>query len=226
MQTRCGGVLRRLSIFDQNAPMLQADQRVPPRRWHALHWLTFLLTAIVLAAIAWVQDYPDTILASDGTSFHFGWPFLHSTTHSALIAAAFGRPRDDLALCANVIVWIVMVLSVTTTVEDWRSQGRWFRVSVRQLLGVVAVIALVLAWPRLPLPSETLSLDDFGSIEINTRFRSWPWPARLPLLFAGGCVAYAGGRLVCSCLEWAGRAVAKRMFRQKPIEMAGGPGGG
>jgi hypothetical protein len=186
--------------------------RPTPRPWFALHWLTVLLTAIVLCDIAWAQDYSDTIWAEDSLSFHFGWPFLHSTTHSALVAAAFGRPWDGLALVANVVVWIVLVLSVVSMIEGWRQpSGCWFRISVRQLLGVIAAIAVMLAWRRLQTPLLTLSLSDLGSVELNTGFRSWPWLAQLPLLFGCGCAVYTAGVLAFRLVASARRRITRQM---------------
>ena len=193
---------------------------VPKRPWYRLHWLTVAIFSVVLGAVVYREMEQNQQSKGHGKNefgpisfvvYECGWPVRHryvfienTTLPSSVPATASQRHLVPWALTFNVLLGLILVMSAMITVEHRCRTVKLWQVTLREMLVVTAILALLL-WLAMEEERLLFPLSNSGTDvtflhephDFNSPLLGLMYPQSWPILFALGCTVYLLGWLVC-----------------------------
>ncbi|MBC7854632.1 MAG: hypothetical protein IAF94_14465 [Pirellulaceae bacterium] len=192
----------------------------PKRPWYRLHWLTVAVCSVVLGAVVFREMEQNEQGRGHGTNdfgpisfveYESGWPLRHRYVWIDFTTLPSGIPATSTlghlmpwALTVNVLLGLILVMSAMITVEHRCRTVKLWQVTLREMLVVTAILALLL-WlameeERLLFPLSKSGTDVAFLHEPHDFSRpllGLVYPHRWPILFGLGCTVYLLGWLTC-----------------------------
>jgi hypothetical protein len=186
------------------------------RPWYRLHWLTWVVMALVISAIGnrqmearWSR-YP----SSYGyiKDIRIGWPTIHLTSTER--GSMFPEPGDKPSftyhwhysrLVFNLVLCLILTAATGHVLELWLRSPNRMQVTLGSLLGFMSVLAVLagLASETIEFTIPWFDLRSYGLFIWDDLRRPLQWP----ILFALGCMLYSLGWLALALLRWAYRLI-------------------
>ncbi len=142
-------------------------------------------------------------LATEDSSYHQGWPiaFWHSFEHVALPEFEVLERQTTWhigGLVFGVATWLLLVFATATTVETWQANGIHFQFTLRMLLALVGVVAIVagLYTSEIPVPMILPGNKEWTESVSHCGLDDSAWYVTVTMLIAIGCVAFQAILLV------------------------------
>jgi hypothetical protein len=189
------------------------------RPWYRLHWVTWVVLAVVMAALVYRELEPTRfdgghfLTKSGRISFsevEFGWPFPYSVRWESEVSSfQYSFPWQMQIVTIDAIFCCLVASCTARVVEGWLRSSAMWRVSLRSMMGTTFLIAVLLA---LAVQHEAIAgiMTPWGGP--STRFVSWNEfmrPVRWPVLFGVACTIYSLGWLALALLRRAYRLVRR-----------------
>ena len=186
---------------------------VPKRPWYRLHWVTWVVILLVIAALAYreqvAQRFDGGWVSTDQATMdldelRFGWPYAH------LIHYDFGSASMTSGwhwgwFGVNVVCCLLLTVFAASVVET-RLRGPTPRqITIRFLLVVVAIAGVLMGLALQP-DGWLVIMDFFGGVPATlVSWEGFTNPVLWPMQFALACMIYA--------LGWLALALLRRAYR-------------